>query len=255
MPPDITPLPSPILLSKFLIGEESKQVSSWVWPKVALNLMKFLLSLSFNLHSLANFVFYSIQCFKMLDLRSGSPRIFEQHWGSEETSIHPEHTPVGECLTNVMSAYARLAEQGREAPGSTIRDEFMKRPSGRSELAYSDLDMWTERREITSKSLKVENTNETLTKKLYSRNQEMGFFLTWKSLIFVSPSSKTWFPRSQICCPKAIHHLQQPPGFFSLSSFTPYTFSIWTGGLGQAWLAPGIAHMLPSGLWSLRNVS
>lgn len=61
-----------------------------------------------------------------------------------------------------MSAYGRSADQGREAPGSTIRDDFMKRPSGRPELAYSDLDTWAERREGMSKSLKVENTNETL---------------------------------------------------------------------------------------------
>lgn len=97
--------------------------------------------------------------------------------------------------------------------------------------------------------------SERITKKLYSRNQELGFFLTWKSLIFVSSSSKTWFPRSQICCPKATNHLQQPHGFFWLSSFTPFLhiFSIWTEGLRVAWLAPGIAHMLPSGLMVIKN--
>jgi hypothetical protein len=62
-----------------------------------------------------------------------------------------------------------------------------------------------------SKGLEVGNTNETL-KELGEnclRNQKLGFFLTRKSLIFVSLSSKTRSYRSQICCPKAISHHQQ----------------------------------------------
>lgn len=87
-------------------------------PKWTSTLMKFLLSLSLNLHILANFVFYSIQCFNMLSLIS----VFSQNlwatlglWGDKHSSW--THTPVGECLINIMSAYGRSADQGREAPG------------------------------------------------------------------------------------------------------------------------------------------
>lgn len=41
--------------------------------------------------------------------------------------------------------------------------------------------------------------------------------------------------------------------FLLLSSLTLYTFSIWTGGPGQARLAPGIAHMPPSGLTVIKK--
>lgn len=38
MSPDITPSASPMLLLKFPSAEESKLVSNWVWPKVALHI-------------------------------------------------------------------------------------------------------------------------------------------------------------------------------------------------------------------------
>lgn len=41
--------------------------------------------------------------------------------------------------------------------------------------------------------------------------------------------------------------------FLLLSSLTLYTFSIWTGGPGQACLAPDIAHVPPSGLTVIRK--
>lgn len=41
--------------------------------------------------------------------------------------------------------------------------------------------------------------------------------------------------------------------FLLLSSRTLYTFSIWTGGPGQACLAPGIAHMPPLGLTVIKK--
>lgn len=41
--------------------------------------------------------------------------------------------------------------------------------------------------------------------------------------------------------------------FLLLSSLTLYTFSIWSGGPGQACLAPGIAHVPPSGLMVIKK--
>lgn len=97
--------------------------------------------------------------------------------------------------------------------------------------------------------------SQRTTKKLYSRNQEVGFFLTWKSLIFVSPSSKTWFPRSQVCA-------LRPSITFSshmVSSRSPPPLpthfpSVQEASGKHGWRQALLICFL-QGLWSLRNFS
>lgn len=125
----------------FSLERRASRYSVEYGPKWPSTLMKFLLSLSFNLHSLANFVFYSIQCFSMLDLRS----VFSQNlwatlglWGDKHSSW--THTPVGECLTNVMSAYARSADQEGRLP---VRPSGMTSWRGLQEGPSWPTQIWT----------------------------------------------------------------------------------------------------------------
>lgn len=81
-----------------------------------------------------------------------------------------------------------------------------------------------------------------------------GFFLTWKSLIFMSPSSKTWSQRSQSCYPKAISHFQQPKASSHAPTSLLYIFP--SGQKFYTCLAvPGGARIPPSGRSLIKKFS